>query len=39
MTTSTETIEQLASQEYKFGFVTDIEQEIIPKGSTRTWSG
>ena len=32
MTTSTETIEQLASQEYKFGFVTDIEQEIIPKG-------
>ena len=32
MTTSSETIEQLASQEYKFGFVTDIEQEIIPKG-------
>ena len=24
MTTSSETIEQLASQEYKFGFVTDI---------------
>jgi Fe-S cluster assembly protein SufB len=32
MTTSSETIEQLASQEYKFGFVTDVEQEIIPKG-------
>ncbi|MCG8462273.1 MAG: Fe-S cluster assembly protein SufB, partial [Holophagales bacterium] len=30
--TSTETIEQLARQEYKFGFVTDVEQEIIPKG-------
>ena len=30
--TSTETIERLAEQEYKFGFVTDIEQEIIPKG-------
>ncbi|MEM1201993.1 MAG: Fe-S cluster assembly protein SufB [Acidobacteriota bacterium] len=32
MSTSTETIERLAEQEYKFGFVTDIEQEIIPKG-------
>lgn len=31
-TTTTETIERLAAQEYKFGFVTDIEQEIIPKG-------
>ena len=31
MTTTSE-IEQLASQEYKFGFVTDIEQETIPKG-------
>jgi Fe-S cluster assembly protein SufB len=30
--TNTETIERLANQEYKFGFVTDIEQEIIPKG-------
>ena len=30
--TTTEAIERLASQEYKFGFVTDIEQEVIPKG-------
>ncbi|RMH16923.1 MAG: Fe-S cluster assembly protein SufB [Acidobacteria bacterium] len=32
MTTSTETIERLASQEYKFGFVTEVEQETIPPG-------
>ncbi|MEM1179052.1 MAG: Fe-S cluster assembly protein SufB [Acidobacteriota bacterium] len=32
MSTETEKIEALAQQEYKFGFVTDIEQEIIPKG-------
>ncbi len=32
MTTSTDTLERLANQEYKFGFVTEIEQEIIPKG-------
>ena len=32
MSTNTETIEQLATQDYKFGFVTDVEQEIIPKG-------
>ena len=32
MTTTTETIERLAKQEYKFGFVTDVEQEIIPAG-------
>ena len=25
-------IEQIAEQEYKYGFVTDIEQEIAPKG-------
>ena len=30
--TTTEEIEELAGQEYKFGFVTDIEQELIPKG-------
>ena len=29
---TTETIEQFANQEYKFGFVTDIEQEYAPKG-------
>jgi Fe-S cluster assembly protein SufB len=32
MSTSTETIEQLATQEYKYGFVTDVEAETIPKG-------
>ena len=32
MTTATETIEQLANREYKYGFVTDIESETIPKG-------
>lgn len=32
MTTNSETIEQLANREYKFGFITDIEQETIPKG-------
>jgi Fe-S cluster assembly protein SufB len=32
MSTSTETIEQLASREYRHGFYTDIEQEVIPRG-------
>ena len=32
MSTSTEVIEQLANTEYKYGFVTDIEQDIAPKG-------
>jgi len=32
MSTTTETIEKLTKQEYKFGFVTDVEQEIAPKG-------
>src|ERR687890_1305216 len=32
MSTSTETIEQLATREYKYGFVTDVESETIPKG-------
>ncbi|MEM9554888.1 MAG: Fe-S cluster assembly protein SufB [Acidobacteriota bacterium] len=32
MSTSTQTIETLARQDYKYGFVTDIEQEVIPKG-------
>ena len=32
MTTATRTIEELANREYKFGFVTDVEQEIAPKG-------
>jgi Fe-S cluster assembly protein SufB len=32
MSTSTETIEQLANREYKYGFITDVEAETIPKG-------
>src|SRR3982750_4049729 len=32
MSTSTETIEELATREYKYGFVTDVESESIPKG-------
>ncbi len=33
-TTATSTIEQFAAQEYKFGFVTDVEQETFPPGLT-----
>ncbi len=32
MSTSTETIEQLATREYKYGFVTDIEADTFPPG-------
>jgi Fe-S cluster assembly protein SufB len=32
MTTATRTIEELATREYKYGFVTDVEQEIAAKG-------
>jgi Fe-S cluster assembly protein SufB len=32
MSTATETIEQLANREYKHGFITDVEQEMIPRG-------
>ena len=32
MSTSTETIEELATREYKYGFVTEVETETIPKG-------
>jgi Fe-S cluster assembly protein SufB len=32
MSTSTETIEELATREYKYGFVTEVESESIPKG-------
>jgi Fe-S cluster assembly protein SufB len=32
MTTATDQIEELANRDYKFGFVTDIEQEYAPKG-------
>ncbi len=32
MSTETQTIEQLATQEYKFGFDTDVEQEVVAPG-------
>jgi Fe-S cluster assembly protein SufB len=32
MSTANETIEQLATQEYKYGFVTEVEADAIPKG-------
>ena len=32
MSTETDTIEQMANQEYKWGFVTDIEADAAPKG-------
>ena len=32
MTTATRTIEELANQEYQYGFVTDVEAETVPKG-------
>jgi len=32
MTTATRTIEELANREYRYGFVTDVEAEIVPKG-------
>ena len=30
--TSTSTIEQFAAQDYQFGFVTDVEQDVVPPG-------
>jgi Fe-S cluster assembly protein SufB len=32
MVTATNTIEELASREYKYGFVTEIEADAVPKG-------
>src|SRR6266536_2706216 len=32
MPTATTTVEELANQQYKWGFVTDIEQEMVPRG-------
>ncbi len=32
MSTATSTIQELANREYKWGFVTDIEAESVPKG-------
>jgi Fe-S cluster assembly protein SufB len=32
MSTSTDTIEQLAQQEYKYGFVTEVDSDTLPPG-------
>ena len=32
MTTATRAIEELANREYRYGFVTDVEAETVPKG-------
>src|SRR5262249_40841581 len=32
VSTSTQTIEELANREYKYGFVTDVEQDAAPRG-------
>ena len=32
MATATHTIESLTQQEYKYGFVTDIEADVVPRG-------
>ena len=32
MSTAERTIEELATQEYKYGFVTDIEADTLPPG-------
>jgi len=32
MSTSTQTVEQLATREYKYGFVTEVEQDSAPRG-------
>src|SRR5262245_28932139 len=32
MTTATSTIAELANQEYKYGFVTDVDVDAVPKG-------
>jgi Fe-S cluster assembly protein SufB len=34
MSTPTQMIEQLAAREYKYGFVTDVDQESAPRGLT-----
>ena len=32
MSTSTDTIEQLATQDYKYGFTTEVEADTLPPG-------
>jgi Fe-S cluster assembly protein SufB len=36
MSTSTKTIQDLTEQEYKYGFVTEIESETVPRGLSET---
>ena len=31
MSTETNTVEELATQEYKYGFTTDVEYDTVPK--------
>ena len=39
MSTATHTVEELANQEYKYGFVTDVESTPSRRASTRASSG
>ena len=32
MSTATTEIQELANREYKYGFVTDVESDIVPRG-------
>ena len=32
MKTATNTVEELTQREYKYGFITDIEQDTVPPG-------
>ena len=32
MSTSTQVVQDLARREYKYGFITDVEQDIVPRG-------
>jgi Fe-S cluster assembly protein SufB len=32
MSTSTEIVQELAGRAYKYGFITDVEQEVVPRG-------
>ena len=32
MTTAAQTVEKITNQDYKYGFVTDVDSDTIPKG-------
>ncbi|HKV42543.1 MAG TPA: Fe-S cluster assembly protein SufB, partial [Blastocatellia bacterium] len=34
MSTQEKTLEQIANQDYKYGFITDIEADAVPRGLT-----